>query len=203
MSADGSDTGVEIPDKMFFRIGEAAEIVGVEPHVLRYWEGEFKLRPQRSSSGQRMYRRKDLGKLIQIRRLLHDEGFTIAGARKALSAKAGSDATSSATASPDLGRVKDALTRIDAVRKRMWQLEHQPSGSEDEEPPVSNRGVDQLVHKGGKSFQLGTKAKAKVQARLREHHLAPRDDRPLEPDEPPPPPEHAESRVPGRKVGQG
>jgi len=119
MSADGSDAGVEIPDKMFFRIGEAAEIVGVEPHVLRYWEGEFKLRPQRSSSGQRMYRRKDLGKLIQIRRLLHDEGFTIAGARKALAAKASSEASPGTASSPDLGRVKDALTRIDALRKRI------------------------------------------------------------------------------------
>ena len=75
---------IEIPDKLFFRIGEAAELVGVETHVLRYWETEFKMRPQRSGSGQRMYRRKDIEKFLRIRNLLHERGFTIAGARKSL-----------------------------------------------------------------------------------------------------------------------
>ena len=111
-----SDLGVELPDKMFFRIGEAAKIVGVEPHVLRYWEGEFKLRPQRSSSGQRMYRRKDLAKFIRIRRLLHDEGFTIAGARKALQ-DGGAQKPSAPVA--DGGRAGEALERIEALRKRV------------------------------------------------------------------------------------
>ncbi len=111
-----ADLGVDLPDKMFFRIGEAAKIVGVEPHVLRYWEGEFKLRPQRSSSGQRMYRRKDLAKFIRIRRLLHDEGFTIAGARKAL--QEGGAPKASAPAA-DSGRVGEALERVEALRKRV------------------------------------------------------------------------------------
>ena len=74
----------ELPDKLFFRIGEAADVVGVEPHVLRYWETEFRLKPRRSASGQRMYRREDLSQFLVIRRLLHDDGFTIAGARKML-----------------------------------------------------------------------------------------------------------------------
>ena len=74
----------ELPDKLFFRIGEAADVIGVEPHVLRYWETEFRLKPKRSASGQRMYRREDLSQFLRIRRLLHDDGFTIAGARKML-----------------------------------------------------------------------------------------------------------------------
>ena len=108
-------SGVVVPDKLFFRIGEAAEIVGVETHVLRYWESEFKMRPQRSESGQRMFRRKDIARFLRIRRLLHDEGFTIAGARKALSTKA-SDATSLPV---ETSSIKDVIERIEAVRNRI------------------------------------------------------------------------------------
>ena len=74
----------DLPDKLYFRIGEVAELVGVEAHVLRYWETEFKLRPHRSSSGQRLYRKSDLARFLRVRQLLHEEGFTIAGARKVL-----------------------------------------------------------------------------------------------------------------------
>ena len=75
----------KIPDKLYFKIGEVSGIVGVDPHVLRYWESEFKvIRPQRASSKQRLYRREDIENLIRIRELLYDQGFTIAGARQAL-----------------------------------------------------------------------------------------------------------------------
>ncbi|MBW1645831.1 MAG: MerR family transcriptional regulator [Deltaproteobacteria bacterium] len=74
-----------IPDKLFFRIGEVSEIVDVKPYVLRYWESEFDLiAPEKSNSRQRLYQRKDLELLLEIKRLLYDEGFTIAGARKKL-----------------------------------------------------------------------------------------------------------------------
>lgn len=108
----------DIPDKMFFRIGEASELVGVEAHVLRYWEGEFKLRPQRSASGQRMYRRKDLEKFLRIRQLVHEEGFTIAGARKALQHGSKSPHTSAI----DPNRIEDAVTRIENARTRIRDL---------------------------------------------------------------------------------
>jgi len=111
--------GDEVPDKLFFRIGEAAQIVGVEPHVLRYWESEFKLRPQRSGSGQRMYRRKDLGKLLRIRKLLHEEGFTIAGARKALSAPTAATPAAGGAGHANNEQVAQARERIDALRKRI------------------------------------------------------------------------------------
>lgn len=72
-----------IPDKLFFKIGEVADIAGIEPHVLRYWESEFpQLRPVKNRSGQRTYQRKDVETVLEIKRLLYTEKFTIAGARK-------------------------------------------------------------------------------------------------------------------------
>jgi DNA-binding transcriptional MerR regulator len=75
----------EIPDKLFFRIGEVSQILGVEPYVVRYWESEFRgLSPKKSSSGQRMFRKKDVELLLRIRHLLYERKFTIEGARKVL-----------------------------------------------------------------------------------------------------------------------
>lgn len=76
-----------IPDKLFFRIGEVSQLVGVEPYVLRYWETEFPgLSPKKSSTGQRMFRRRDVEMLLNIKQLLYEKKFTIEGARKALKA---------------------------------------------------------------------------------------------------------------------
>ncbi len=81
---------VRIPDKKYFRIGEVSSLVGVDPHVLRYWETEFKIiRPRRARSNQRLYRRRDVENLLRIRALLHDEGYTISGARRLLSGRGG------------------------------------------------------------------------------------------------------------------
>ena len=78
----------EIPEKIYFRIGEVAHLVGVEPHVLRYWEHEFRsIRPTKSQRGQRVYSRRDVEHLRRIRALLYEQGFTIAGAKKALRAR--------------------------------------------------------------------------------------------------------------------
>jgi DNA-binding transcriptional MerR regulator len=75
----------ELPPKLFFRIGEVAGLVGVEPHVLRYWEREFRsIRPTKSAKGQRVYSRKDVENLLRVRDLLYRDGFTIAGAKKKL-----------------------------------------------------------------------------------------------------------------------
>ena len=74
-----------IPDKPYFKIGEAARLCGVKPYVLRYWETEFKsLRPQKTRSQQRLYRRRDVELLLQIRHLLYDKRYTIEGARTRL-----------------------------------------------------------------------------------------------------------------------
>jgi DNA-binding transcriptional MerR regulator len=75
----------QIPDKVYFRIGEVSRLVGVDTHVLRYWESEFSLiKPFRGKSKQRLYRRQDVENLLRIKGLLHDEGYTISGARKYL-----------------------------------------------------------------------------------------------------------------------
>lgn len=73
----------EIPDKLYFRIGEVADLLGVEPYVLRYWEGEFPtLAPKKSGTGHRLYRRKDVELLLKIKFLLYEKRFTIEGARQ-------------------------------------------------------------------------------------------------------------------------
>lgn len=72
-------------DKKYFRIGEVSRIIGVEPYVLRYWESEFpQIRPVRADSNQRTYQRKDLETLLEVKRLLYEEGLTIQGAKKRL-----------------------------------------------------------------------------------------------------------------------
>src|SRR5262244_3193450 len=77
--------GRPLPPKLYFRIGEVAGLVGVEPHVLRYWEREFRtIRPTKSAKGQRVYSRRDVENLLRVRDLLYQEGFTIAGAKRKL-----------------------------------------------------------------------------------------------------------------------
>src|SRR5258708_27286357 len=75
----------DLPDKLYFKIGEVAKLVGVKPYVLRYWETEFSiLRPGKTRSKHRLYRRKDVETLLEIRRLLYGERYTIEGAKRRL-----------------------------------------------------------------------------------------------------------------------
>lgn len=75
----------QLPDKLYFRIGEVADIVGVEPHVLRYWETEFRsIRPEKSRRGQRVYSRRDVDTLLRVKELLYSHRYTIAGAKRKL-----------------------------------------------------------------------------------------------------------------------
>src|SRR5512142_2870393 len=79
----------EIPDKLYFKIGEVSELLGVEPYVLRYWETEFpQLTPKKSGTGHRLYRRKDVELLLRIKFLLYEQRFTIEGARQHLHSEA-------------------------------------------------------------------------------------------------------------------
>jgi DNA-binding transcriptional MerR regulator len=83
-----SSQKTEIPDKLYFRIGEVARLCSVAPYVLRFWETEFsQLRPNKSGTGQRLYRRRDVEMALRVKRLLYDEGYTIAGARQAIQAE--------------------------------------------------------------------------------------------------------------------
>ncbi|MGH9580846.1 MAG: MerR family transcriptional regulator [Terriglobales bacterium] len=83
--ASGKSADVIIPDKLYFRIGEVARLCRLPAYVLRFWETEFaQLRPSKSSTGQRMYRRREVEMALRIKELLYEEGFTIAGARQQL-----------------------------------------------------------------------------------------------------------------------
>ena len=83
MSASSAD--ISIPDKLFFRIGEVADLTGVPPYVLRYWESEFKLlRPRKNHAGQRVYRKGDIELVLRIKRLLYEDRLTLEGAKKRL-----------------------------------------------------------------------------------------------------------------------
>jgi DNA-binding transcriptional MerR regulator len=78
----------EIPDKLYFKIGEVSEIAELPSHVLRFWETEFaKINPRRTPSGQRLYRPRDVERILEIKYLLYEKKYTIAGARKQLNAR--------------------------------------------------------------------------------------------------------------------
>ena len=106
----------QLPNKVYFRIGEVARILDVQPHVIRFWETEFKtIRPQKSRAGQRVYTRRDVEKLLVIKRLLREERFTIEGARKHLKER-GLEAPSPADGTP---AEPVAPSRVDALRAAM------------------------------------------------------------------------------------
>ena len=104
-----------IPNKLFFKIGEVCEITDTQPYVLRYWESEFPaLAPAKNSSGQRIYRRKDIETVLRIKQLLYDEGFTIAGAKKRLESEAsgaGNTEEQSVATQPSAAPEADERTR--------------------------------------------------------------------------------------------
>ena len=121
MPAD-SNAGTPRSDKSFYRIGEVACLASTKTFVLRFWETEFPmLKPVKSSSGHRLYRRQDVDMVLEIKRLLYDEGFTIAGARKHLRGEKSSPSstftpsTSSTSPSPDrklLASLRDELRAV-------------------------------------------------------------------------------------------
>ncbi len=110
---------MQIPDKMYFKIGEVAELTGIKPHVLRYWEAEFgSFRPGKSRSKQRLYRRRDIELVLDLKDLLYNQGFTIAGARKRLREKrAGHSGQLNPLPTPDTER-----GLLEEIRRDLLQL---------------------------------------------------------------------------------
>jgi DNA-binding transcriptional MerR regulator len=113
----------DIPDKLYFKIGEVSKIAGVAPHVLRYWESEFsEIRPKRANSKQRLYRRADVDIILKIRTLLHERGYTISGAKKLLASGEEIDMTSPAPEKQDvttfLGSIKKELLQVQEILER-------------------------------------------------------------------------------------
>ncbi len=97
--------------KLFYRIGEVSSLTGLEPYVLRYWETEFpQIRPDKGSSGHRLYKKNDLDAILQIKNLLYNEGFTISGARKKLKGRSAPDiALTIETAKKELKEILEIL----------------------------------------------------------------------------------------------
>ncbi|PYS20310.1 MAG: MerR family transcriptional regulator [Acidobacteria bacterium] len=88
---------VVIPDKLFFRIGEVARLCSLPAYVLRFWETEFpQLKPNKSNTGQRLYRRKDVENIVRVKKLLYEEGYTINGARQFIRSEAKRDRSQTA-----------------------------------------------------------------------------------------------------------
>jgi DNA-binding transcriptional MerR regulator len=124
MAGSGSP---ELPDKLYFKIGEVAKIVGVKPYVLRYWETEFPaIRPGKTRSKHRLYRRRDVEALLEIKRLLHNERYTIEGAKRRL--KTPAKATPTAEPRPQLAlplgerTYRNALVRLRQDLQALYEL---------------------------------------------------------------------------------
>jgi DNA-binding transcriptional MerR regulator len=112
----------EIPDKLYFRIGEVSRLTGVKPYVLRFWETEFGgLGPKKSGTGHRLYRRKDVELVLEIKHLLYEKRYTIEGARKWLEARGKPDTTK--TAPVKQGELFPAGAPVlDQIRKELQDI---------------------------------------------------------------------------------
>ncbi|MBW2108391.1 MAG: MerR family transcriptional regulator [Deltaproteobacteria bacterium] len=114
-------TGAEIPDKRYFRIGEASSLTGIEPYVLRYWETEFhQIRPARSRSGQRLYRKQDIEAILEIKELLYTKRYTIAGAKQYLKARR-SGKTAQPDVSPEPITLEELRKELVAIRQLLTE----------------------------------------------------------------------------------
>jgi len=103
-----------LPDKLYFKIGEVSEIAGVPSYVLRFWETEFRrIKPMRTDSGQRLYRKKDVELVLKIKYLLYEKKFTIQGANQFL--KRSIKAPSARLSIPDLNNIREELKSIRAL----------------------------------------------------------------------------------------
>src|SRR5687767_7674636 len=115
----------KVPNKLFFKIGEVCEITDTQPYVLRYWESEFPaLAPAKNSSGQRIYRRRDIETILRIKQLLYEEGFTIAGAKKRLEAEltGKADTPSSMAAAVPNGGESPSRTALKEIREGLREI---------------------------------------------------------------------------------
>jgi DNA-binding transcriptional MerR regulator len=115
---------VTIPDRLYFKIGDVAEICGLETYVLRFWESQFpQLKPNKSGTGQRLYRKREVELVLEIKRLVHEEGYTLAGARQALEEMRHRDQDRLPLAEGDTGRrLQTAATVIKSARAELREI---------------------------------------------------------------------------------
>jgi len=109
---------VEIPEKLYFKIGEVSKLACVAPHVLRYWESEFKeIQPKRANSNQRLYRRDDVEIVLLIKSLLHEQGYTLSGAKKFLEESGQKITADTPLETNQLGVIKKELLAVKNLLK--------------------------------------------------------------------------------------
>ena len=117
------ESAPQIPDKMYFRIGEVSRLVGVAPYVLRFWETEFPaLSPKQSGRGHRLYRRKDVELFLEIKHLLYEKRFTIEGARKSLKSKVKQPARKTAKPARQAGLFDSSSPALEEIRKELVDI---------------------------------------------------------------------------------
>jgi DNA-binding transcriptional MerR regulator len=110
------ETPTEVPDRLYFRIGDVSSISGVPPYVLRYWESEFPaLQPRKSGGGQRLYRKRDVMFVLEIKKLLYQERYTVAGARRRLAER------------EERSRRLEARASLQRIRSELESILHQLS----------------------------------------------------------------------------
>lgn len=135
-----------IPEKIYFKIGEVCDLVGVQAHVLRYWETEFPmLAPQKNRAGQRTYRRRDVEIALRIKELLYEELYTIAGAKKKLS----SEIRASVGEAPKLKIVSSEPSKTEPPR-----VVEKP-GNESEAPPIQSFSAPQMAQNSAEDYEEG------------------------------------------------
>ncbi|MDP8257003.1 MAG: MerR family transcriptional regulator [Candidatus Alcyoniella australis] len=104
---------IEIPDKLYFKIGEVSDLTGIKPYVLRYWESEFNIvKPSKTKTNQRLYKRKEVEMILEIKKLLYEDKFTIAGAKKILQERHRGRSTTQLTLGFEDAKTKQVLAKI-------------------------------------------------------------------------------------------
>ena len=120
------------PEKLFYKIGEVSRVVGVESYVLRYWEAEFSfLNPRKSKSGQRIYAKNDVDLILQIKRLLYEEKYTIDGVRRKLGSDPAQQSPANCPADPEVTAeaASDAENILSMVKSRLKEILHHHFGA--------------------------------------------------------------------------
>jgi DNA-binding transcriptional MerR regulator len=127
-----------IPDRLYFKIGDVARLLKIEPYVLRFWESQFpQLKPNKSGTGQRLYRKRDVEVAVEIKRLVYGEGYTLSGARQVLGQQRRADASAAAPAKPTVakpapvktGKVADVIGRARAELREIVGMLAVPVGA--------------------------------------------------------------------------
>ncbi len=153
MQREGEAYMPQIPNKLYFRIGEVSDLVGVKPYVLRYWESEFTdIKPSKSKSGQRLYKRRDVELLLRIKELLYEERFTINGARKRLKEFTKGDGNGTPVHEPE-EEVLEAAEKVEGPRQLDVFSETDLEEDEEEDAPPSRSAMGMKDRGSFKAFK--------------------------------------------------